>query len=788
MVKNINILKKSLILISCIVSVFLITGCGKQAVTETTPSPEPTATVSYAGKICITEIMPKNKATVRDLNGEFTDWIEIENFSQESINLKGWKIGTGKDDVSLDGTTLEPGQILLVYAAVENNGTTTLYDENGNKADFWNLPDIKADRSAVKNEEGTITECIYPTPGKENTVENYDLLQADYNSAGPLEIYEVCVEDFSYHDWDYIGYSDWVEIRNNSDKEVNTKGWYLTDDLKDAFKYNLGDHTLSPGEIRLIPCDKDATAEEIYMFNFATFSLDSDNDRIYLISPEGELADFTPLKGIPYGMTFGRRDNEKGFFYLDASPEKSNSTSSQKARRVCPTPELISKDGIFNNVGRVEVVLESDYDIYFTTDGSAPTEDSQLYKGPFYVSETSIVKAIAVGDDVIKSRPLVLSYIINQKNSLPVVSVVADNYTEFERVYDNGYKYAELPGTISYYGPDGKFTIGAGIKLHGFSTLRLQKKNMSFKFRGCYGSDELVYDIFGDGADGGVTHFSDILLRAGGDQNNTIVKNEALLALGMEFSDNIYCSRFKYVAVYVDGKYKGIYALMDKNNEAWFAKSQEVNKDSVTITEDPAYSSDPYYKDVLDIVFFEDVRDSKVYERVCKVLDIDSLIDWTILEGFSGNWDLESGNLKYVKSTETDGKWKLILYDLDNALYSGDNCFAYVLNSYNQVSALNSKLLRNSEYREKFLERSSYALKNVVTKENLWKHYQELAAIIDEEAKIDSTISYDSWKRHLDDQKDILFKDFDWYNDCVSGIATGAHLSSEEAEKWFGVN
>ena len=59
-----------------------------------------------------------------------------------------------------------------------------------------------------------------------------------------------------------------------------------------------------------------------------------------------------------------------------------------------------------------------------------------------------------------------------------------------------------------------------------------------------------------------------------------------------------------------------------------------------------------------------DLSEPENYEEICRRLDVDSLIDWLILEGYFANDDLTFGNVRYCRSTENDGKWRLMFYDL----------------------------------------------------------------------------------------------------------------------------
>ena len=47
--------------------------------------------------LCISEVMVKNHATVLNTESKITDWIEIENLSDDAISLEGWAISDGKN-------------------------------------------------------------------------------------------------------------------------------------------------------------------------------------------------------------------------------------------------------------------------------------------------------------------------------------------------------------------------------------------------------------------------------------------------------------------------------------------------------------------------------------------------------------------------------------------------------------------------------------------------------------------------------------------------------------------
>ncbi len=88
---------------------------------------------AYSG-IVFNEIMAKNVAVIADPQGEYDDWIELKNISEQTIRLAGMYLSDSPDNPLKwqfpDGTEIEPGEYLLVWAD-EDGG-----DEPGLHANF----------------------------------------------------------------------------------------------------------------------------------------------------------------------------------------------------------------------------------------------------------------------------------------------------------------------------------------------------------------------------------------------------------------------------------------------------------------------------------------------------------------------------------------------------------------------------------------------------------------------------------------------------------------------------
>ena len=75
------------------------------------------------GDLVITEFMAQNTHTLRDEDGDFSDWIEIQNQGTNQVNLGSWSLtdnGNNKTKWSFPNTNLGPQKFLVVFASEKN--------------------------------------------------------------------------------------------------------------------------------------------------------------------------------------------------------------------------------------------------------------------------------------------------------------------------------------------------------------------------------------------------------------------------------------------------------------------------------------------------------------------------------------------------------------------------------------------------------------------------------------------------------------------------------------------
>lgn len=765
------------------------------------PTPEPTPYISPdADKIKISELMVKNDSTLLDSDGEFSDWFELVNTSDSPVSLAGWRVSDGEDKSgwSFPDVTIDAGGYLLVFASSKESAGTELhasfslsedetlylYAPENYLADSAPNVSTMADHSSVRRADGSFEDCIWPTPGYSNDADGYELFCAAHTATSPLVINEVMVYNDSYNRQPDGEYYDWVELKNVSEEPIMLAEYYLSDDKDNPMLWRLPERYLDPGALLVVHCSGNSdlsTSDTVH----SNFSLNSTSERLYLTSAaQQRVTDYVWLHDIFKDWTVGRMDGQNGFFYL-SSPTPWSGNRGNAYRYISDQPVSLGEDGIYNDVTSVSVELEGSGRIFYTTDGSRPDESSAEYTEPITLDKTTVIRAINVQDGAAPSRAITLSYIINENHTLPVLSLSTDSPSTFSGIYYNKRKYYEIPANISYFEDGSSFNIDCGLKMKGWTSLENPKKSMGVSFRGCYGDDMLDYDIFGSD----VTEFSSLSIRAGQDYPLAIIRNELFQELCLEMGDNVPTQNSKYCILYLNGSYYGIYCLKEDFSKQYYASHKGVNKSDVTMLKSPVALSSAVYQEVYQFCRDNDMSLDENYDHICSVLDIDNVVDWFLIEGYTANSDV-NGNMRYFKLND-GGKWQIAFYDLDWTFNYASNCFTNITDSNRevQVSQLINRLLTNARFREQLLSRYSELVSTTLSNEHVLAKIDELQALLEPEVPRERDqwgSDVDGWHYRLDELRSFI-TDNDYANYSANKLCSMLGASAEQKMQYFGI-
>lgn len=229
---------------------------------------------------------------------------------------------------------------------------------------------------------------------------------------------------------------------------------------------------------------------------------------------------------------------------------------------------------------------------------------------------------------------------------------------------------------------------------------------------------------------------------------------------------NVSTTAYRPCSVFLNGEYWGTYAMREQYSRDYFAENyglkskniiyadRYVGNPSETKINGTTYKTYGFSLDTADggeeeaykmlgalfsFVQNNDLTDEDVYAEFSDMVDVDSLIDCILVNGYVCNWDFFYNNLRMWRVVEedssnpyADGKWRFCLHDTDfsfnespegnrgliesdrNAhknyfdFYVGDACMAYSnvgYISYDYHSIL-SEPLKNSAFKERMEERA----------------------------------------------------------------------------------
>ena len=745
----------------------------------------------YAGKIIISEIMYRNSSSFAGPGLDFPDYIELQNISQSEIQLSGWSLSDREDELkwSFPQCSIAPGEFLLVCCSDGNGDALNcsfslsegeilyLFDAEGIKLFSAECEALPEGCSLALNADGESSVQRWISPGYENSPQGHEDFSSSQVTNEGIIINEVVVSPFNSWEKD-----DWIELKNNSPESISLSGYYLSDDGSDMEKWPLPDVSLSPGEKLIIACTGGEAPETPYRI-YSDFSLNSKSEDLFLTNPQGELSDFVYLHDIPAGGSMGRLNGENGFFYMpEPSPGEENHDGK---RRISEPPVLLNKDGVFDSSESVTAGLSADGAIYYTTDGSLPTEDSELYTQELSFDSSCVLRAVAVEEGALPSPAITGSYIINENHTLPVLSLVTDYPANFRDMFIYGRKGVELQGNLALYNDPAAFNHRCSVEMKGFTSLGLPKKSMGVSFKGCHGG-KLNADLFQNG----VTEFSNLSIRAGQDYTFSIFRNELFQELCLEASDSLYTQASKYCILYVNGSYYGIYCLKEDLNSQFYASHCDVSKSSVESIKFPAPMGCSFWNEVLEFCWNNDMSVDENYEHICSLMDVDSFIDWIIFEGYSGNTDIQ-GNLKIFRSPENGNKWQFSFYDLDWAFYASDDfniLFNYDGNTGYLMPSLIDKMFDNPNFQEKFLLRFKELNESTLSNQHVLEKIDELQALLDAEVPRERQrwdLEYSQWLSRVDELRDyITGPNREILN--IDHVCSYMGLSDDERAEFFG--
>ena len=286
--------------------------------------------------------------------------------------------------------------------------------------------------------------------------------------------------------------------------------------------------------------------------------------------------------------------------------------------------------------------------IYYTTDGTVPTQSSALYNAPVSVSQTGMIRAKAFKDGDLDSATYTATYIINDPHTLPVISLVADpddlySYdkgifamgpnasAEFPYQGANFWQDWEVPAHIEIL-ENGQVAFGQdiGLKVFGAYSRAIEQKGLAIFARSRFGESMIDCALFPDQS---YTAYKSIVLRSSGqDGQYTKIRDVLQTSLMEDANMNISLMDYQTYVLYINGQYRGVYYMREKINKYYFAQHFDIeDPDSIDLLVGNGTATVGDNDDYLDLVEYcktHSLDNQENFDYVASQIDTDSYMDF----------------------------------------------------------------------------------------------------------------------------------------------------------------
>lgn len=459
------------------------------------------------------------------------------------------------------------------------------------------------------------------------------------------------------------------------------------------------------------------------------------------------------------------------------------------------------KSGFYSD--SITVTVESsglNSSIYFTLDGSVPDTTDQAWTNDLIISTTTSLRVVefSSGFAGVDTQYVTRSYLMNEDTELPVLTIATDPdnfFSDETGIYVEGTNgipgYCrstprnwnqdwERPVALEFFEKNRNegFSINAGVKIGGGCTRLYDQKSLDIYFRGEYGTSRLEYKLF---EDKNITEFNRLSLRNGGqDWYRAMVRN-AFIQSSLRNNMDLGYQAFKPVVVFLNGEYWGIHMLREKQNEDFLEsnygyKAEEIDilKNRFTVNE----GSNDHYVAMLDFIEENDLTISENYEWVSKQMDIEQYIDYQIAQIYIANGDWPGGNIRFWRPQQPDAKWRWIMYDVDmsmnshgrgtadyNSLVAATTSSSEYYNNPPWSTFLLRSLLKNEEFKNKFIQRSSIHMQFTFEPTRLEAFLDSTTSLIESEVprhmdrwKKSFRLGKSNWEQHVELIRSFIYE------------------------------
>lgn len=441
----------------------------------------------FPQQIVINEIMSSNFSTIADEDGDFSDWIELFNPQDSTINLNGYALSDDPANLVkwiMPDLSIEAKDHLLVFASDKNRSNIVKHWETIiNWGDNWryrlgtsepstqwkNLgfndqswPSGPSGFGYGDDDDSTIIQPVQSLYIRKTfTVENINdisaaILHVDYDDAfvAYLNGSEIARANIgtvnippAYNQSANTAIEPVIVYGGRPGAYLITNYQLLIQEGENVLAIQVHNYGTTSSDMTMIPFFSLGLKEiplngngthplldlpDIYLHT--NFKLSADGESLFISDPQGIISDQISFGYIGSDISLGRQpDGTNSWYYFsESTPGDSNLTLG--AAGIAGEPVFSIEGGFYQSSVSVSLTPSNAGEIIrYSLDGSQPEESSTLYNQPVQLTSTKVLRARSFGSGLLPGRTVTNSYIINFSTQLPVISLS----TNPENFFDN---------------------------------------------------------------------------------------------------------------------------------------------------------------------------------------------------------------------------------------------------------------------------------------------------------------------------------------------------------------
>jgi len=560
----------------------------------------------------------------------------------------------------------------------------------------------------------------------------------------------------------------WVEVYNPTAQAINLNGYKLGITRNAGEAYQLPSLEVAAGGRAVIWCDKGGTGRHTH------FRLESGNGCcVYLYQGSAFADSVSGLQKQPSpNIAYGRQTDGSSTWGYQAVPTPGAANCGTVYSQCLPDPVFSIPGQVFSGTGTsisLQITVPQDAPagtvVRYTTDGTEPTEQSNLLDGTMRFSTTRLIKARLFCAGYLSPRSVTQSYIFHGRQmTLPVISIVGKE----EYFYDNqigilvdgtysssqkNYKYDwRRPINFELFEASEEASVLNQLceaRVCGAASRDLRLKSLALYAHKRFGTKRFRYEFFPDQRPG-ETNYKSIALRNAGNDFDYLYMRDAIIQRAMAQYADMDWQAWRPAIVYINGVYKGMLNIRERGNEDnVFTNYNEL--EDITMMENFWNLQAGTWDEWNNFKTFIHTK-GHTWQEYEQMLDCKEYINVMIDELFFNNQDFPGNNIVYWKPNQaTDSlpaRWRLLVKDTDFGLglyggkYTADfNTIAWMYdpnydssrtwaNTY-EYTRMFRYAMQNADFQREFVDRAAIYMGDFLNFDRIWPEiwqpmYQEI--------------------------------------------------------------